>query len=241
METALRYRKGLILIPTPIAEDLPLEPVALALLQEVATDPMALILVEERKVARTRWLRWGLPRESIASFVEFNEHTAEESNEVVLSALRSGKRAVLMSDGGLPAFCDPGTGLVGLCHERGIPVTATPFSNSIGLALALSGFDHREFHFSGFLPAEAGARKEALNAIARTLRCTVILMDTPYRLQALLKDLSASPLKSRRVFLATSLNTPEEALFRGSIAQVLGQLGDRNKLEFILIVSNGGS
>jgi 16S rRNA (cytidine1402-2'-O)-methyltransferase len=238
MDTDPRFQKGLVLIPTPIAEDLPLEPVALDVLKAAATDPGTLLLVEELKEARTRWLRWGLPRESIASFIEFNEHTAKKANEEALSSLRAGKRAVLMSDGGLPAFCDPGTELVSLCHDQGIPVTATPFPNSIALALALSGFDHREFHFSGFLPAEAGARKEALGAIARNHRCTVILMDTPYRLQALLRDLAASPLKSRRVFLATSLNTREEALYRGSIPQVMTRLGDRNKLEFILILSS---
>jgi 16S rRNA (cytidine1402-2'-O)-methyltransferase len=238
MDTEPRYEKGLILIPTPIAEDLPLEPVALEVLRTAATDPRTLLLVEELKVARTRWLRWGLPRESIASFIEFNEHTAKKENNEVIPALHAGKRAVLMSDGGLPAFCDPGTELVSLCHDQGIPVTSTPFPNSIALALALSGFDHREFHFSGFLPADAGARKEALGAIARNHRCTVILMDTPYRLQALLKDIAVSQLKTRRVFLATSLNTREEKLYRGSISQVMAQLGDRNKLEFILIVSS---
>ena len=47
-----------------------------------------------------------------------------------------------MSDGGLPAFCDPGKELVAACHRNNVKVTSSPFQNSIVLALALSGFDH---------------------------------------------------------------------------------------------------
>jgi 16S rRNA (cytidine1402-2'-O)-methyltransferase len=120
--------KGLLtLIPTPLKEDLPLEPIALALLQRVSIDPNVTILVEEHKVARQRWLKWGLPREVIERFVLFNEHTVREVEAEILEKLKSGKEAVLFSDGGLPAFCDPGQSLVNRCHEKSIKVTSTRF------------------------------------------------------------------------------------------------------------------
>ncbi len=236
MAQAERFKKGLILIPTPLEESLPLEPVALELLHLASSDPNALILVEEHKVARNRWIKWGLPRERIDSFVIFNEHTAKSEEKRILEWLRAGKRVFVMSDGGLPAFCDPGMELVNLCHNAGISVTASPFPNSIALALALSGFDHREFHFSGFLPAEAGERKKSLASIAQKYACTVVLMDTPYRLQSLLKDLVDSPLKNRNLFIATSLNSDSERLYRGKPQALLSEIGSLNKVEFMMVL-----
>jgi 16S rRNA (cytidine1402-2'-O)-methyltransferase len=68
----------LVLVPTPIHEALPLEPVALSLLQADALKKNTIIAMEEHKVGRQRWLKWGLPRESIEAFVLFNEHTSDK-------------------------------------------------------------------------------------------------------------------------------------------------------------------
>jgi len=230
------YRRGLILIPTPLQETLPLESVALSVLQDAAKDPSTLILVEELKVGRIRWLKWGLPRESIERFVAFNEHTESESFTQMVAKLKNGARAVLMSDGGLPAFCDPGMKLVDACHLAKVRVTATPFPNSIALSLALSGFEHREFHFAGFLPAASDERKRALDQLHQKQKTTLILMDTPYRLGALLQDLAGSAFKNRRIFLASELNSEKETLFRGKPADIIRTAQGLNKVEFVIVV-----
>ncbi len=227
----------LTLIPTPIFEALPLEPVALDLLKQHSLDEQTLLLVEEHKVARQRWMRWGLPREAIDRFILFNEHTQEKQVPELIAALKSGKRAYLMSDGGLPAFYDPGQELVNACHENKVKVTATPFPNSIALAIALSGFSHQEFHFAGFLPANADDRKRSLERLSQQ-KSTLVLMDTPYRLQALLKDLAQSALKGRLIFLGTGLNSPEEKLFRGTPSAILNEIGSLNKVEFVLVINS---
>jgi 16S rRNA (cytidine1402-2'-O)-methyltransferase len=154
----------------------------------------------------------------------------------VANELRGGKRAVILSDGGLPAFCDPGQRLVDACHETGVRVTATPFPNSIALALALSGFDHRSFHFAGFLPAQAEERKRSLDQLHATQKCTLVLMDTPYRMKALLQAVGESAFKNRKVFLATGLNSPGEQLFRGKVKDILTSLQGLEKAEFVLVV-----
>ena len=227
----------LTLIPTPISEALPLEPVALELLRENAMNESSLLLIEEHKVARIRWLKWGLPREAIDRFIVFNEHSQEKLRGEIVQSLKHGKNAFLMSDGGLPAFCDPGQALVNACHEGGIKVTATPFPNSIALAIALSGIPHQEFHFAGFLSANAEERKSRLEQLAKMNAGAIVLMDTPYRLQTLLKDLSASSLKSRKMFLGTELNSPEERLFQGRVLDVLKAIGELNKVEFVIVIS----
>ena len=225
----------LTLIPTPIHDPLPLEPVALELLKRVATDPDTLILVEELKVARTRWIAWGLPRETIARFQTLNEHDRDRSTTAVLKELQSGKSAVLLSDCGLPAFCDPGQELVDACHQQGIRVTSTPFPNSIALALALSGFPHRRFLFAGFPPADAAGRKSELERLSR-IEDTIVTLDTPYRFRALLEDLSHSALKGRTLFIATALNSPEERLFRGPASRLLEETRHLEKPEFVLLI-----
>lgn len=231
--------KGLLtLIPTPLQEDLPLEPQALELLQKISQEPDSLILVEELKVGRQRWLKWGLPRECIERFIAFNEHTHIEEEKNILPLLKKGAQAVLMSDGGLPAFCDPGQQLVNLCHQNKIRVTSTSFPNSIALSLALSGFSHRQFFFTGFLPQKDPERKKALEGIWKNAH-TQILMDTPYRRARLLDELLStcpSAQTQRKWLLALELNGSQEKLLRGDLKTLIEQSKSLEKQEFVLVL-----
>jgi len=229
-------KASLTLVPTPIDEFLPLETVACAKLLEECLLSEVVILVEDHKIARRRWLQWGLPREAIARFELFNEHTAQESTSLLVRSMQKGKRCYLLSDSGLPAFCDPGLDLVRACHEAGLRVTSTPFPNSIALALALSGLPHQRFYFAGFLPANSEERKTELERISKIPE-TLILMDTPYRMHALLKDVDSSALKKRKCFLATNLNQESEVLLYGDLKQVVMKAEPLEKREFILILS----
>lgn len=226
----------LILVPTPIQDELPLEPVALALLLKEAMDPQVMILVEEHKIGRQRWLKWGLPREAIEKFVLFNEHSQEKIQGDIVKELKSGKRVYLLSDCGLPAFCDPGQLLVNACHKNRIKVSATPYPNSISLAVALSGFPHDTFVFSGFVPVKEPERGEWMKKeLARPE--TLIWMDTPYRLRKLLDDLVKinSP---RELFLGCDLGSQkDEFLIRGDAQSIIKAIGEKDKREFIVVIA----
>jgi len=226
----------LVLIPTPLDELLPLEPIALELLKSECLKDDSVLLVEEHKVARQRWIKWGLPREAIERFILFNEHTQEEMREKIISEIKGGKIAYLMSDGGLPAFCDPGQKLVKECHLKKIKVTSTPFPNSIALALALSGIDHSKFSFGGFLSTDPTERKKSLDNLASRNE-TMILMDTPYRLKALLADIGTSRLKNRTFFLGCNFNSINEKNFFGSLSEITKEAESLHKPEFVLVIS----
>jgi 16S rRNA (cytidine1402-2'-O)-methyltransferase len=225
----------LILVPTPIADDLPLEPVAQKRLLEDALNENVVILVEEHKVARNRWIKWGLPREAIEKFRLFNEHTQETSQNEIVKEIAQDKRVYLLSDCGLPAFCDPGQKLVDACHKRGLKVTATPFPNSISLALALSGFPHHRFTFSGFVPVKDPERNEWMRSELKRPE-TLIWMETPYRLTKLLEELGGQNSK-REVFLAMDLGSSEEKLLRGSVEYLRKNIPPGYKCEFVLIIA----
>jgi 16S rRNA (cytidine1402-2'-O)-methyltransferase len=225
----------LILVPTPISDDLPLEPVALELLKTDALKEEVILLVEEHKVARQRWLKWGLPREAIEKFQLYNEHTSEKMKDEVMKLLKSGKKVYLMSDCGLPAFCDPGQNLVDLCHKQRIKVTSTPFPNSIALAIALSGFSHARFLFSGFVPVKEPDRENWIKSELKRPE-TMVWMETPYRLKKLLEDLVKAGTK-REVFLGMDLGHSSEKLIRGPAGHILKQLQEGEKREFVLVIS----
>lgn len=226
----------LTLVITPIDNDSKLQPETYELLSKL--DPIQdILLIEDEKPARRRWVHWGLDRGWIEHFKKFNEHNHDEMLQDVLTHLKSNKNVYLMSDCGLPAFCDPGRDLVDLCHDHQITVTATPFGNSISLALALSGFDHDKFMFEGFIPVANPNRSDELKRILKSNH-TTILMDTPYRLKKLLPELieleNALSVK-REYFLAMDLNKPSEQLVRGSLAKLLKSC--EQKKEFILIIN----
>ncbi len=225
----------LILIPTPIDETTPLEPVALEILKNLHVDN-SIIAVEELKECRRRWIRWGLEREWIDRFVLYNEHTRETEKHSMIKELIQGKNVYLMSDCGLPAFCDPGSELVSLAHDNSITVTSTPFSNSISLALALSGFEHSKFIFEGFLPSKSDERKSEFHRIFKN-KYTTIIMDTPYRFKKILEELLEYGDNNKRIVIAKNLNQSNESIERLNIGD-LKQYKASEKCEFIILIEN---
>lgn len=223
----------LVLVPTPIDDKHPLNTVALNMLL-AAVENKDIICVEEAKEGRRRWLRFGLPRETIEEFHLYNEHTRKEKKgEELIGYLKKGKNVFLMSDCGLPAFCDPGQKLVDRCHDLNIKVTSTPFDNSIALAVALSGFPHDRFIFEGFIPVDSALRSKAVKRISNQKEVSVI-MDTPYRMKKLIDELAqANP--SRVAFIGIELNQDDETLLRSTLKQLSEKL-KKEKKEFVIVL-----
>ncbi len=272
---------SLILIPTPIAPKLPLEPLALELLSIVSlfcqtldyqqkpidilqdiqrlltevipkehlrwlpetqifsllknSSKSGIIVFEDPKPARQMWLKNGLPREMIDHFQYLNEHQWEKESHGLLKSIQQGHNVFLMSDGGVPAFCDPGAFLVGQCHERSMTVRMTPFPNSVLQAIALSGYLESQFHFYGFLPKGEEERQALYSKIREERKFLKVVMDTPYRLEKVLTELKEHQFKD--VFLALDLNCLSEEHYRGSPGKILSQLS-LFKREFILVIKD---
>ncbi len=255
MITQLKDSKNgcLVLIPTPIDEEYPLEGTALWMLHEISASgltnsdtkiPKYILLVEDHKVARRRWLRWGLPREAIDSFRLLNEHSSDEEIKELAILASQGCKIFLMSDCGLPAIFDPGQQLVDQCLDLGVRVTATPFPNSVLLALALSGFVCAPHYTLGFLPRAEQERTTLLNSTLRQMPCSIIFMDTPYRYGKILAALSQlhkdSPTitRDRQIFIGKNLNQKEEHCLRISFHELSSILAKetQEKPEFVIVI-----
>lgn len=98
----------------------------------------------------------------------------------------------LISEAGLPAVADPGSGLVQAAHALKIVVRALSGPSSLMLALAASGLNGQSFAFVGYLPVESGeraARIRELETASRRASQTQLAIETPYRNEALLSAL----------------------------------------------------
>lgn len=230
----------LTLIPSPIDEKSKLSVEAYALLSEATkleNRELNIFVVEDLKPARRRWISFGLPRELIEFFWQLNEHNFIDSTKNLVKELKSGKNVFLMSDGGMPAFYDPGQELVYQCHKNKIKVTSTPFSNSVILALALSGLSHKKFYFHGFMPIDNHEREQLIISVLKE-KITCIIMDTPYRLKRLLEEFDSLDKSShKQYFIGLDLNQETEELHLGRPKELLGKIQDF-KREFVMIVSD---
>lgn len=229
-------KKGtLYLIPTPISGLGELHQKTFHLLKTEFLGGST-IAVEEARAGRRRWISWGLPKDAVDSFELYNEHTREEKLPIFKEKLLAGVNICLLSDCGLPSFCDPGVRLVDMAHGQGIRVTSAPFDNSVILALALSGFSHDRFWFGGFLPKEKGQRAAFFDKIGRKNE-TCLIMDTAYRLEKVLTEISRHP-KGRHwaCFLGADLNKDDEFCKRGNASSLLKRVKGEKK-EFVLVIS----
>lgn len=231
-------QSGLILLPSPLNDQTPLlGEVRDFLAQQILRGPEeVLVLVEDIKPGRRRWLNSGLPREWVEHLVTYNEHDREERLERVRRYLKAGKLVALMSDGGMPCLNDPGVELVALAHELNVSVRSLAYSHSPTLALALSGLVAEQYVFRGFPPRDKTLRSDFLREVGQERRVQ-ILMDTPYRLERLLAELSAlEGTGGRFAVLAMDLESEAQEVARGTLSELDSRFRGQ-KREFILVLS----
>jgi len=227
----------LYLLATPI-EELGLLDKVLCHFIEGEIEKGTLIVVEDMKPARRRWRAWGLPRDTIESFISYNEHTRAELGPKLLKSLLEGKNIILMSDGGTPAFCDPGRALVYEVQKKKGRVRVLGLPNSLIAAISLSGLTEGAFEFLGFPPRDKDKRKSFYKDLAKSTGVKA-WMDTPYRLSRTIEELVESEMGNREVFIGMDLACEEEELhFLGPIKdlQRVSQSEGWGKREFVCIL-----
>lgn len=164
-----------------------------------------------------------------------NEHNETEESEELFLELLNGKNLALISDCGAPLFSDPGKLLLQKCIEANIKVDFFPGANSVMASIVLAGFDISRFFYYGFLSPKADTRKSEMMKLGY-LDKPLVLMEAPYRLKAILKDIS-DVFSDRKVFVGFNVTMAEEKQFRGTASEILEQIGEENlKGEFVIVV-----
>jgi 16S rRNA (cytidine1402-2'-O)-methyltransferase len=169
----------------------------------------------------------------LISYFKFNE---SRRSEEILERLGRGEKVALVTDAGTPGISDPGQRVVRAAIEAGFRVEAVPGACAAIVALAASGLPTDEFHFAGFLPHKSGQRLRELERLA-ALPGTVVLYESPYRIERLLEELSAV-VPNRPIAVGRELTKKFEEFWRGTAAEVAATISTRTlKGEFVVLIA----
>jgi 16S rRNA (cytidine1402-2'-O)-methyltransferase len=207
----------LYLVATPIGnlEDITLR--ALRTLRECDV-----VAAEDTRRSGLLLKHFGISK-PLLSYFQFNE--AKRSEEI-LARLGRGEKIALVTDAGTPGISDPGERVVQAAIAAGFRVESVPGPCALIAALTASGLPSDEFHFIGFLPHKSGQRRSRLERL-KTVDGTLILYESPYRIEKLLGEL-AEVMPERRVALARELSKKFEEYLRGSPVELLERLKKRS-------------
>ncbi len=195
-----------------------------------------LIVYEERREGE-RLMRHYDIQKPVATL---NEHNEAAATHTILKHLEGGTNVALVSDCGTPVFSDPGQLLVRKAVDRGIKVVPIPGASSLMPALTVSGFPIDQFIFYGWLSPKKERRRAELRQLLNERR-TIVLMDTPYRLMPLLRDLAEAFGGSRRICIAFNLTMPDERILHGTAQELAVRLsGKEMKGEFVIVIEGRG-
>ena len=228
---------GLTLTATPIGNLGDLSPRAVESLEDA--DVLA---CEDTRHTGKMLKRLGIGH---GKLMAYHDHSSDSVDKKLVAMMRKGSAVTLVSNAGTPVVSDPGFGLVRLCIEEGIPVTAIPGPSAVVAALILSGLPADRFTFAGFLPQQAGKRRRELEGDLGGSQPgqagTLVYYESPKRLRATLKDI-AEVAPGRRVAVARELTKLHEEVLRGTADDLLARLeaGTEPRGEVVLMVGPGG-
>ncbi|WP_423459096.1 16S rRNA (cytidine(1402)-2'-O)-methyltransferase [Ottowia sp. VDI28] len=169
--------------------------------------------------------------------IALHEHNEAEAAQAVIARLQEGQRVAYVSDAGTPAVSDPGARLVAATHAAGLRAVPLPGASSVICALSAAGvLGDGGFVFAGFLPAKAGERGTAMDALAQEPRA-VVLLEAPHRITALADALAA--LGGRRVTVGRELTKQFEQIATlpcNGLPAWLAEDPQRQRGEFALVL-----
>jgi 16S rRNA (cytidine1402-2'-O)-methyltransferase len=118
----------------------------------------------------------------------------------------------------------------------GHTLRAAPGPSAVLAALAVSGLPSDRFLFAGFPPATAGARAAFLAELA-AVPATVILFESPKRINRTLMELAQSFGAGREAVVCRELTKRFEEVSRGTLASLGADFADREvKGEIVLVI-----
>ena len=223
-----RLEPGLYVVATPIGRLSDLSTRACDLLRKVDV-----VAAEDTRVARVLLDHVGARPAVLMSSHGHNE--ARVAPQIV-QRIQAGETVALTSDAGTPGISDPGSRVVAAVHEAGLPVIPVPGASALAALVSVAGLPEGPVHFEGFLPSKASAREQRLRELAR-LQASVVLYESPHRIEATVADLAAVLEADRIVVVGRELTKRFEQVHRctaGALQAWFAQDPNRLRGEFVL-------
>lgn len=171
--------------------------------------------------------------------IAYHDHNEGQALPRLMRALQEGKSVVYASEAGTPLVSDPGFGLARAAIAEGVTLLAAPGPSAVLCALTVSGLPSDRFLFAGFPPATRAARQSFLTDLAQ-IQATVILYESPKRIQETLADSVHVFGEGRQAAVCRELTKRFEEVTRGSLADLVKAYDGRDvKGEIVLLIDRG--
>ncbi len=167
--------------------------------------------------------------------ISYHRHNEEVKTEELLAQVKEGKNIAIVTDAGTPGISDPGEEIVKEAILQGIEIIPIPGACALINALIVSGLDTKEFSFFGFLSIHTKIKQKQIEKIQQENK-TVILYEAPHKLRKTLKSLQ-DRLGDISIVAVKELTKIHEKVYRGKISQVLEELEEELKGEFVILLS----
>lgn len=208
-------------MPSPLGDNSPEEVIPAFVMQSIAG--VKHFAVEDVRTARRYLSKIGFKgRIDGLSFYEISEHSSVEDIAFIFAVLESGEDMALISEAGLPAVADPGAILVAMAQAHDIEVVPFVGPSSMMLALMASGMNGQCFAFAGYIPVKPEERRKRLKELesrSRKYSETEIMIETPYRGDALMKDILSVCNPETRLCIAVNLTVPDGFVKTKTVAE----------------------
>lgn len=228
----------LYLIPTTLGDNEPLEVLPMSVKKIIEhTDTY---IVENEKTAR-RFIKKISSGKSQASLEMFHLNKFTDPSELpeYLDPCLKGVNVGLLSEAGCPGVADPGADIVKLAHQKNIKVIPLVGPSSILMALMSSGMNGQNFCFNGYLPIDKGDRKKEIKRLERLSfeqNQSQIFIETPYRNNKMIEDLSQTLEKNTDICVACDITLPSEFIKTQSAEAWKKNMVDLHKRPTIFII-----
>ncbi len=171
--------------------------------------------------------------------IALHEHNERESAARVIERLARGERVAYATDAGTPAVSDPGAALVAAVRAAGYRSVPIAGASSVVAALSVAGDVLASgFAFVGFAPSRAAERRAWLDKLAARTDESVVVFESPHRIEALFNALAAA-MPTRRLTLGRELTKQfeEVATLEAQAAPAwLAADANRSRGEFVLVL-----
>ena len=172
--------------------------------------------------------------------VSYNEKNEIKKISKIVSDLNNNMDIALVSDAGTPCISDPGFRLISHIKENSLDINVFPIPGATAgvAALSVSGLPSDSFFFVGFLPKKKGRKKKIKEL--QLLKCSIILYESPYRLNRTLIDLY-DILGNRKIFISREMTKLfEEYIYSDFQTLIERNIQENPKGEYVIIIAKEG-
>lgn len=228
----------LYLIPTTLGDENPYKVLTADI--KPLVESIKFYFVENERTARRflKKLEQSINIDEI-EFFEINKRSRHDELVEFMAHATEGHDIGVISEAGCPGVADPGAEVVKVAHQKNIVVKPIVGPSSILLALMASGMNGQTFTFVGYIPIKHPSRGKTMHYLEQQATKhdqTQIFIETPYRNNSLIEELTKTLNNNTRLCVACDLTMETEFIQTKTIREWKKDLPDIHKRPAIFLI-----